>query len=119
MDQLIEQIKAFFQNTITILGEPITFQQIATFILSLIAVLISAGYLHRWFRRLFNRLRISHDLQNRLLAMLLLIIIIVGIGLAFRISGIDTGFLSDLVHSPLSKLFQPAKKPVATPSYWR
>ena len=116
MDQLIDQIKAFFENSITILGEPITFQQIATFILSLIAVLISAGYLHRWFRRLFNRLRISHDLQNRLLAMLLLIIIIVGIGLAFRISGIDTGFLSDLVHSPLSKLFQPAKKPVATPS---
>ncbi|MDE0686525.1 MAG: mechanosensitive ion channel [Candidatus Poribacteria bacterium] len=114
MDQLIEKIANFLQNSINILGEEITVQQIATFILILIAVLIGAGYLHRWFRRLFNRLRMSHNLQNRLLAMLLLIIIIVGIGLAFRISEINTGFLGRLFHYPLSQLFQPNKKPVET-----
>ena len=110
----MDQLRDFFQNSINILGESITVKQIATFILSLIAVLISAGYLHRWFRRLFNRLRMSHKLQNRLLAMLLLIIIILGIGLAFRISEINTGFLGRLFHYPLSQLFQPVKKPVET-----
>ena len=112
MNEFIQEINNLLQNSLTILGEEITVKQIITFILILIAVLVSAGSLHRWFRRLFNRLRISHNLQNRLLAMLLLIIITVGIGLAFRISEINTGFLGRLFHYPLSKLFQPAKKPV-------
>ena len=114
MDQLIRQVNDFLQTSINILGESITVRQIVTFILILIAVMVSAGFLHRWFRRLFNRLRMSHDLQNRLLAMLLLIIIIVGIGLAFRISEISTGFLGRFFHYPLSQLFQPVKKPVET-----
>lgn len=112
MNEFIQQINNLLQNSLTILGEEITVKQIITFILILIAVLVSAGYLHRWFRRLFNRLRMSHDFQNRLLAMLFLIIVIVGIGLAFRISEINTGFLGRLFHYPLSQLFQPVKKPV-------
>ncbi len=116
MDEFIQQINNLLQNSLTILGEEITIKQIITFILILIAVLIGAGSLHRWFRSLFNRFRLSHHLQNRLLALLLLILIIVGTGLAFRISDIDTGFLGDLAHYPLSKLFQPVKKPVETPS---
>jgi len=43
-----------------------------------------------------------------------MIVMIVGIGLAFRISRIDISFLTNLVHSPLSELFQPPKKPVDT-----
>ena len=116
MDQLIDQIQAFFENSINILGESITVLQIVTFILTLIIVLIGAVFLQRWFRSLFNRLRIAQHLSNRLLALLLLIVMILGVGLAFRISRIDTGFLSELVHSPLSELFQPPKKPVETPS---
>ncbi len=116
MDEFIQQINNLLQNSLTILGEEITIKQIITFILILIAVLVGAGSLHRWFRSLFNRFRLSHHLQNRLLALLLLILIIVGTGLAFRISDIDTGFLGDLAHYPLSKLFQPVKKPVETPS---
>ena len=116
MDEFRQQIDNLLGNSLTIFGEEITVQKFIIFILILAAVLIGAGSLHRWCRRLFNRLRIPQNLQNRLLALLLLIIMIVGTGLAFKISDIHTGFLGDLVHYPLSKLFQPAKKPVQTPS---
>ena len=116
MDEFIEQINNLLQNSLTIFGEEITVKKIIIFILILIAVLVGAGSLHRWCRRLFDRLRMPHNLQNRLLALLLLIIVIVGVGLAFKISDIGTGFLGDLAHYRLSKLFQPAKKPVETPS---
>ena len=116
MDEFRQQIDNLLENSLTIFGEEITVQKFIIFILILAAVLIGAGFLHRWCRRLFNRLRIPQNLQNRLLALLFLIIMIVGTGLAFKISEIDTGFLGDLVHYPLSKLFQPTKKPVETPS---
>ena len=116
MDEFRQQIDNLLGNSLTIFGEEITVQKFIIFILILVAMLIGAGSLHRWCRRLFHRLRIPQNLQNRLLALLLLIIMIVGTGLAFKISEIDTGFLGDLVHYPLSKLFQPAKKPVETPS---
>ena len=114
MDQLIQQITDFFQNSINILGESITVQQIATLILTLIVVLIGAGSLHRWFRRLFDRLRIPQNLANRLLALLLLIVMIIGIGLAFRFAGISTGFLGKVFNYPITKLFQPQQKSVET-----
>ena len=116
MDEFIQEINNLLQNSLTMFGEEITIKKIIIFILILSAVLIGAGSLHRWCRRLFNRLRIPQNLQNRLLALLFLIIMIVGTGLAFKISDIDTGFLGDLAHYPLSKLFQPAKKSVETPS---
>lgn len=112
MDELIQQINNLLQNSLTILGEEITVKQIITFLLILITVLIGAGSLHRWFRRLFNRLKMPHTLENRLLALLLLIVMVVGIGLAFRVSEIDTGFLGKLFHYPISQLFQPPKKPI-------
>ena len=114
MDQLIQAITDFLQNSINILGEEIKVAQIVTFILTLIAVLIGAGYLHRWFRSLFNRLRLPQDLANRLLALLLLIVIVVGIGLAFRFAKISTGFLGKVFNYPITKLFQPPQKLVET-----
>ena len=116
MDEFIDQINKLLGHSLTIFGEEITLQKFIIFILILAAVLIGAGSLHRWCRRLFNRLRMPHNLQNRLLALLFLIIMIVGVGLAFKMSGINTGFLGDLAHYRLSNLFQPAKKPVETPS---
>ncbi|MCY3741185.1 MAG: mechanosensitive ion channel [Candidatus Poribacteria bacterium] len=114
MDQSLEQITNFLKNSLTILGEEITVQQIVAFILILIAILIGAGYLHRWFRRLFNRLRLPPNLANRLLALLFLIVMIVGIGLAFRIADINTGFLGKIFNYPITKLFQPPQKSVET-----
>lgn len=114
MDQLIEQITGFLENSINILGEEIAVKQIFTFILTLIVTLIGAGYLHRWFRRLFNRLRLPQGLANRLLALLFLIVMVVGIGLAFRVAEISTGFLGKVFNYPITKLFQPPQKFVKT-----
>lgn len=110
----MDQITDFLRNSINILGEEITVEQIFKFILTLIVMLIGAGYLHRWFRRLFDRLRLSQDLANRLLALLFLIVTVVGIGLAFRFAKISTGFLGKVFNYPISKLFQPPQKPVET-----
>ena len=110
----MDQFTDFLQNSINILGEEITVEQIFTFILTLIVMLIGAGYLHRWFRGLFNRLRLSQDLANRLLALLFLIVMVVGIGLAFRLAKISTGFLGKVFNYPITKLFQPPQKPVET-----
>ncbi len=110
----MDQITDFLQNSINILGDEITVEQIFRLILTLIVMLIGAGYLHRWFRRLFNRLRLSQDLANRLLALLFLIVMVVGIGLAFRFAKISTGFLGKVFNYPITKLFQPPQKPVET-----
>ena len=114
MDQLIQQVNDLLETSINILGAPITVQQIVTVILILIGVLVSAGFLYRWFRHLFNRLRIPQDLANRLLALLLLIIMVVGVGLAFGMAKISTGFLGKAFNYPLTQLFQPSQEPVET-----
>ena len=110
----MDQFTDFLENSINILGEEITVEQIFTFILTLIVMLIGAGYLHRWFRRLFDRLRLPQALANRLLALLFLIVTVVGIGLAFRFAKISTGFLGKVFNYPISKLFQPPQKPIET-----
>lgn len=112
MNELIQHIRDLVETPVNILGEPIQVFQIVSLILTVTATLLVAGSLHRWFRRLFNRLRIPKDIQNRLLALLFLIIVIVGSGLAFRFAGISTGFLGKLFHYPLTELFQPPKKAI-------
>ena len=76
MNELIQQVRDLVETPVNILGEPIKVFQIVSLILTLIATLLIAGVLHRWFRRLFNRLRISTDIQNRLLVLLFLIIML-------------------------------------------
>lgn len=106
----MDQFSDFLQTSINILGESIKVEQIVKFILILIVVLVIAGFLHRWFRRLFNRLRIPQDLANRLLALLLLIVTVVGIGLAFGLAEISTGFFGTAFNYPLTQLFQTSQK---------
>ena len=106
----MDQFNDFLQTSINILGESIKVEQIVTFILIVIVVLVSAGFLHRWFRRLFNRLRIPQDIANRLLALLLLIVTVVGIGSAFGLAGISTGFFGTAFNYPLTQLFQTSQK---------
>ncbi len=106
----MDQFNDFLQASINILGESIKVEQIVKFILILIVVLVSAGFLHRWFRRLFNRLRVPQDLANRMLALLLLIVTVVGIGLAFGLAEISTGFFGKAFNYPLTQLFQTSQK---------
>ena len=112
MDVLIEQFLELLKREVITLGEDrVTVSQIVQLLGILAAFLIISGFLRRWFRRLFNRLRIPENLTNRLLAFLFLIVLIFGIGWAFRLSGISTGFLGKLVNYPLTDLFQPSQTP--------
>ena len=112
MDALIQQfLELLDRHVITLGAERVTVSQIVRLIGTLAAFLLIAGFLRRWFRRLFNRLRIPENRANRLLALLFLIVLIFGIGLAFRLSEISTGFLGKLVNYPLTDLFQPSQTP--------
>ena len=81
-----------------------------TFIGILIAALVLAEILRRWFSRLFNRMEIPQNIRNRLLALLFLIVLGIGIGLAFNLSGISTISLDKFFTTSLTDLFQPSEK---------
>ncbi len=112
MNELIPQALDLLQTRVITLGEePVRVIQIVGLIVTLTATLTIASFLRRWFRRLFNRLGIPQTLINRLLALLFLVVLIFGIGLAFRLAGISTGFFGKLFDYPLTDLFQPPQKP--------
>ncbi len=111
MDELIRQILDLLQMRVITLGEePVKVIQVVWLIATLAVTLVIAGFLRRWFRRLFDRLGIPKSLSNRLLALLFLVILIFGISLAFRFAGISTGFFGKLFDYPLTDLFQPPQE---------
>ena len=113
MDELVRQFLDLLQAHVITLGEePVKIIQIIWLIGTLSVTLAIGGFLRRWFRRLFNRFRMPQNLRNRLLALLFLIVLIFGIGLAFRLAGISTGFLGKLFNYPLTDLFEPPQQPV-------
>ena len=115
MDGLIRQFLDLLQTRVITLGEePVKVIQIVLLIGTLAAALIIGGFLRRWFRRLFNRFRMSETLSNRLLAILFLIVLVFGIGLAFQFAGISTGFLGKLFDYPLTDLFHPSQSATET-----
>ena len=115
MDELIRQFLDLLQTRVITLGEePVRVIQVVWLVGILAGTLAIAGFMRRWFRRLFNRFRMPQDLRNRLLALLFLIVLIFGVGLAFRFAGISTGFLGKLFDYPLADLFQPPQQPVET-----
>ena len=115
MNELIRQFLDLLQTRVITLGEePVKVIQVVWLIATLAVTLTIAGFLRRWFRRLFDRLGIPQNLRNRLLALLFLVLLIFGIGLAFRFAGISTGFFSKLFDYPLTDLFQPPRKPEDT-----
>ena len=112
MDELIQQFRELLEQEVITLGdEPVKVSQFVLLISILVVSLVIAGFLRRWFRRLFIQFRMSENLTNRLLAFLFLIVLISGIGLAFQFAGISPGFLGKLVNYPLTDLFQPSQKP--------
>ena len=115
MDELIQQFLDLLQARVITLGEePVKVIQVVWLIGTLAVALAIGGFLRRWFRRLFDRFRMPENLRNRLLAILFLIVLIFGIGLAFQFAGINTGFFGKLFNYPLTDLFQPAQKLVET-----
>lgn len=107
MNEWIQRFRDLLETPIITLDEPVKIIQIVVLIGTLAASLVIAGFLRWWFRRLFRRLRMSQNIESRLLALLFLIVVIVGLGLAVRFAGISIGLLDKLFHYPLTDLFQP------------
>lgn len=111
MNELIRQVLDLLQTRVITLGEePVRVIQAVWLIATLAATLTIAGFLRRWFRPLFDKLDMSQNLKNRLLALLFLATLIFGVGLAFRGAGISTGFFGKLFDYPLTDLFQPPRE---------
>ena len=104
MDELIQQIRDLLETPIITLDDPVKAGQVALLVVILGISLAVAGFIRWWFRRLFN---IPQNLENRLLAFLFLIIMIVGTILGLRFAGIGTGILSKFFYYSLTDLFQP------------
>ena len=97
-------------SVITLNEEPINILQIAVFSGTLAVALVAAGFLRRWFSRFFNRLKMSENVQNRLLALLFLVVIILGINLAFDFARINITLLDKIFQYPLTDLLHPPQE---------
>ena len=107
MDELIQEIRDVLGTTVVTLDDPVKANQIVLLVITLGISMTLAGFLRWWFRRLFRQSNIGENLENRLLAFLFLIVMIVGTILGLRLAGIGTGILSKFFHYPLTDLFQP------------
>ena len=78
MDELIRQLNGLLKQPIITLDADVKVWQIVVFVAILAVSLIVAGYIRRWFRRIFHRLKLQQNNANRLLAILFLIVMVVG-----------------------------------------
>ena len=111
MGDLLQQFSEFLKKPAIRLEEHVSFGQLFLLIGVLIVTFIIAVFLRRWFRHLLNRLKIQEYIQNRLIAILFLIVMIVGIVVAFNVAGISTGIFGRVFNYPLVDLFQSSQKP--------
>ena len=110
MDELIRQLNGLLKQPIITLDADVKVWQIVVFVAILAVSLIVAGYIRRWFRRIFHRLKLQQNNANRLLAILFLIVMVVGVVVAFNVAQISTGLFGKVINYPLSDLFQSSGK---------
>lgn len=111
MRELYIQIREFLSKKALTLDNEVEVWQIIAFICILALSLIIGELLRRWLRKFLNRLKISQNIKNRIIAILFLIILILGIGVALNVTGISTGLFGRILHYPITELFQPSKQP--------
>ncbi len=116
MGELFQRFRGFLQTEAITLDNPVKVWQIIAFIGILAVALVIGEFLRRWFHGLLNRLKMSQTIENRLIAILFLIVMVVGIGVAFNVAGISTGLFGRVFNYPLTDLFQPSQKPTESPT---
>ncbi len=114
MGDFFQQFGDFLNSPVITLDESVKVFQIVKFVGFLAISLLIAGLLRRWSRRLFNRLNISENIEDRLLAVLFLIVMIIAISFAFQFAGISTGGFGKVLHYDLTTLFQPSQEAIQT-----
>ncbi len=112
MNDLFEQIEEFLKKTAIRLEKDVTYGQILKLIGVLVISFFVAEFLRRWLRKLFNRLRLQDHIQNRILAIMFLIVMVIGIGVGFNVANISSELFDTIFHYPLTDLFQTTKTPV-------
>ena len=61
MDELIHQLDRLLNKPVITLDADVKVWQIVVFVAILAVSLIVAGYIRRWFRRIFDRLKIQQN----------------------------------------------------------
>ena len=111
MSEWIQRLRDILDTSvITLNQEPINIFQIAVFSGTLAVALVVAGFLRRWFSHFFSRLKMSENVQNRLLALLFLVVIIFGINLAFDLAKINITLLDKIFQYPLTDILHPPQE---------
>ncbi|MDE0313490.1 MAG: mechanosensitive ion channel [Candidatus Poribacteria bacterium] len=114
MGELFQRFEDFLNRPAITLDETVKILQIVKFVGFLVVSLLIAGLLRRWLRRLFTRLKMAENIEDRLLAVLFLIVMIIAISFAFQFAGISTGGFGKVLHFDLTTLFQPSQEVVET-----
>ena len=110
MQEFLQQIDDFLNAKAITLDNEVKVWQIIVFIGILALTLVIGGFLRRWIRKFLNRLKMPQNIENRMIAILFLIILIVGIGVALNVAGISTGLFGRIFNYPIADLFQPPKQ---------
>ena len=111
MSEWIQHLRNILDTTlITLSGEPVNILQIAVFSGTIAVSLVVAGFARRWFSRFFNRLKMSENVQNRLLALLFLIVVILGVNFAFDLARINIDLLNKFFRYPITDLLHPPQE---------
>ncbi|MDE0089520.1 MAG: hypothetical protein OXU23_27645, partial [Candidatus Poribacteria bacterium] len=114
MGELFQRFEDFLNRPAITLDETVKILQIVKFVGFLAVSLLIAGLLRRWLRRLFTRLKMAENIEDRLLAVLFLIVMIIAISFAFQFAGISTGGFGKVLHYDLTTLFQPSQEAIET-----
>lgn len=112
MGELFQQIADFLNTSAITLDNEVKVWQIIAFIGILALTIVVGGFLRRWIRRVLNRLKMPQNIENRIIAILFLIILIAGIVVALNVAGISTGIFGRIFNYPIGDLFQPPKQQV-------
>ncbi len=107
MDRWIQRLHDLLETQVIPLDKPIVVKQLVLLIGTLAVSLGFAGFFRWSLRRWFGYFKIPSSIENRLLALVFLILMIIGITLGLRLSEIETEIFAEFFHYPLTDLFQP------------
>lgn len=112
MGELFQQISDFLNTKAITLDDEVKAWQIIAFVGILALTLVIGEFFRRWARKFLNRLKMPQNIENRMIAILFLIILIAGIIVALNVAGISTGLFGRIFNYPIADLFQPPKQQV-------
>ncbi len=116
MGELFQQIWDFLNTKAITLDDEVQVWQIIAFVGILALTLVIGGFFRRWIRKSLNRLKMPQNFENRMIAILFLIILIAGIIVALNVAGISTGLFGKIFNYPIADLFQAPKQQTEEPT---